>query len=127
MFAGLNIVEKADKIVESKEERDFSKLDPDYIEKNLNRYNVIFISFNEIPRRCRSYEQYIDRIESILIEDLASAYPNVRIRQDDAVWDALKKIYVSDSRERFIFVLDEWDFIFHRDFVTERDKTAYIG
>ncbi len=27
---------------------------------------------------------------------------------------------------KFIFVLDEWDFIFHRDFVTDRDKASYI-
>lgn len=30
-----------------------------------------------------------------------------------------------DSK-RFLFVLDEWDFIFHRDFVTEADKKDYI-
>ena len=27
---------------------------------------------------------------------------------------------------KFIFVLDEWDFIFHRDFVTDKDKANYI-
>lgn len=95
------------------------------IEKNLNQYNVIFISLNELPRKCESYAQYIDRIESILMDDLMEAYPDARIRQDDAVWDALKKIYAFHG-ERFVFVLDEWDFIFHRDFVSERDKKAYI-
>ncbi len=30
------------------------------------KYDVVFISFNELPRRCRSYEQYIERIEDRL-------------------------------------------------------------
>jgi len=94
--------------------------------ENLNRHNVISISFNRLPRRCSSYIQYIDRIEQKLLDDLAEAYPNVKIDREDAVWDVLKTIYNADSKEKFIFVLDEWDFIFHRDFITESDKADYI-
>ncbi|MEY8429642.1 AAA family ATPase [Lachnospiraceae bacterium 48-42] len=39
------------------------------------------------------------------------------------------KCYYSVLQEgdtRFIFVLDEWDFIFHRDFVREKEKKEYI-
>ncbi|WP_373212102.1 AAA family ATPase [Ruminococcus sp. 5_1_39BFAA] len=98
----------------------------DSVRKNLNQHNVIHISFNEIPRRCRTYEQYISRIENSLLDDLKTAYPDVCINANDAVWDVLKKIYTMDNTARFIFVLDEWDFIFHRDFVTESDKADYI-
>lgn len=38
----------------------------------------------------------------------------------------MKSIYNADDTARFIFILDEWDYIFHRDFVTESDKAAYI-
>lgn len=58
-----------------------------------NRYPVIHIAFNELPRRCQSYEQYIARIEDKLTEDLAAAYPEAEIRTDDAVWDILKNIW----------------------------------
>ena len=34
---------------------------------NLNKYPVIHISFNELPRKCKTYEQYIERIEKNLI------------------------------------------------------------
>ena len=94
--------------------------------KNLNRHNVISITFNRLPRHCSTYIQYIDRIERKLVEDLIEAYPNVKIDKEDAVWDVLKTIYNADSKEKFIFVLDEWDFIFHRDFVTEADRSDYI-
>lgn len=97
-----------------------------YYKKYRNQYHVIFISFNELPRRCKSYEQYIGRIESNLMDDLIQAYPDVHINPSDAVWDILKKIYTADHSSRFIFILDEWDFIFHRNFVTEEDKVDYI-
>lgn len=92
----------------------------------LNKYNVIHISFNEVPRKCKTYEQYIDRIETKLIKDLIAAYPDADIEEKDAVWDALGAVNVMDASIRFVFILDEWDFIFHRDFVTDDDKKSYL-
>lgn len=92
----------------------------------LNKYNVIHISFNELPKKCTSYEQYIERIEKRLIEDLSRAYPECSINDNEAVWDGLLSIHASNS-VRFIFVLDEWDYIFHCDFVNDTDKKAFIS
>ncbi len=89
-------------------------------------YDVIFISFNELPRKCQSYEQYIGRIEDRLLKDLRKVYPEAEISEEDAVWDALGAVYHVYDAKKFIFVLDEWDYIFHRDFVTEQDKKRYI-
>ena len=30
------------------------------------------------------------------------------------------------DQQRFVFVLDEWDFIFHKDFVTEENNKQYV-
>ena len=81
--------------------------------------------FNEAPRECRSYSSYIYRIEEGLMDDLRMEYPDVPIRERDAVWDALKKIYQYGNEDKFIFVLDEWDYIYHQDFVTEQDKGSF--
>lgn len=86
---------------------------------------MIRIVFNEMPRDCRAYSQYIERIQSLLLDDLAMTYPNVRIRETDAVWDALNKVYAYCGGEKFIFVLDEWDYIYHQDFVTDADKEHF--
>lgn len=93
---------------------------------HLNQHNVIYISLNELPRNCNSYQQYIDRIQDRLIKDLKKAYPEAEIEQQDAIWDVLNNIYELVKADKFIFVLDEWDYIFHRDFVTEQDKVAYV-
>ena len=34
---------------------------------------------------------------------------------------------MEDDTARFIFVLDEWDFIFHQDFTTEKEKKEYLS
>lgn len=99
--------------------------DEGYVQ-NLNQHHVISISFNRMPRRCKSYDQYMDRIEDTLVEDLMEAFPDVHVKKSDAVWDILAKIYAADHSNRFLFVLDEWDFIFHRDFVTDEEKADYI-
>lgn len=43
------------------------------------------------------------------------------------VWDTLNCILELEDDVRFTFVLDEWDFIFHTDFITDSDKKEYIG
>lgn len=91
-----------------------------------NQYNVIRIDFSKMPRNCDSYTQYIERIEALLIEDVKEAYPQVKINEADAVGDILESVFVQCG-EKFIFVLDEWDFIFHRDFINEIDKEKYVA
>ena len=91
-----------------------------------NQYNVIRIDFSKMPRNCDLYTQYIERIEALLIEDVKEAFPQVKINEADAVGDILESIFVQCG-EKFIFVLDEWDFIFHRDFINEIDKEKYVA
>ena len=99
--------------------------DPQY-HQYLNQYDVIFISFHELPQNCQSYAQYIARIERKFRKDLQQAYPNYEISEEDAVWDVLSEISETEDA-KFIFVLDEWDYIFHQKFITEQDKEAYLG
>lgn len=96
-------------------------------EKYLNQQDLISISFNEVPKNCSSYQEYIGRIQKILMDDLKRQYPDCDIDDSEAVWDVLTRIYELEDEVRFTFVFDEWDFIFHRDFVTEKDKKDYIS
>ena len=98
----------------------------DWYEEHLNKHNVIHITFNKMPQGCKSYDQYIARFEKGLLTDLRKAYPDAEIEKNDAIWDALTKVHEYCDGEKFIFVLDEWDCIFHKSFVTDEDKAAYI-
>lgn len=94
--------------------------------KYRNQYSVIHIMFNELPKRCNSFEQYIERIEKRLVNDLKNEYPEMDIREDEAIWDILMDIYSVQPTMQLIFVLDEWDFILHQNFVNEADKKEYL-
>ena len=80
-----------------------------------------------MPRNCESYRQYIERVEELLISDLREAYPDAKTSETDAIGDILEEIFQQYHGEKFIFVLDEWDFIFHREFITEADKAKYVA
>lgn len=92
-----------------------------------NRFPVIHISFDELGGgRCASFVQYMERIEKRLIRDLRQEFPDVVIDEAENAVDVLLELYARDDAARFIFVLDEWDFIFHQSFVTEKDKREYL-
>ena len=96
-----------------------------WYEKHLNQHNVIHMVFNKIPLGCSSYSQYIGRFANGLLTDLRRAYPEAEIEKDEDLWDALTKVYEYCGGEKFIFVLDEWDYIYHQDFVTQEDKDRF--
>ena len=92
-----------------------------------NQYNVVHISFNDMPRDCDSYLKYISRIEERLNKDLQKEFPDIDFEEGAAVWDNFLLLYMERPEVQFLFVLDEWDFIFHQDFAAEADRKAYLA
>ena len=92
---------------------------------HLHKHNVISIDFSRAPSGCKSYMQYISRIESGITQDLLETYPNCAIDQHDSVWDILQKIH-EWTDDRFLFVLDEWDAVFHMPFVSEAEQKEFL-
>ncbi len=95
--------------------------------KHMNQHDVIHIDFSKMPRECKSYTQYMIRIEGRLIQELQKAYPDAAINREDALGDILDNIFVEYGGPKFIFILDEWDYIFHKGFITEADKESYLS
>lgn len=99
--------------------------DDDY-KTYLNQYKVIQINFSEMPDECEDYKKYIRRINKLLKEDLKELYQQLKLDYEDTIKDLLRKIYERTGDE-FIFVFDEWDYIFHEWFMTDRDKDEYLA
>jgi len=94
-------------------------------EKYLNQYNVIYIDFSVVDDECGSYGEYIGVVKELLREDLRRAYPEVHFRKKASVREDLTRIY-NETQDKFLFVLDEWDAVFHMPFVTEQDRRSYL-
>ena len=92
---------------------------------HLNQHNVIYIDFSRMSENCDSYRSYINRIQNGLKEDIISEYPNFALDHKKAVWDNLQQIFEKKG-EKFIFIMDEWDAIFHKSFIQEDDKEKYL-
>lgn len=93
--------------------------------KHLNKHNLIYIDFSEIPRDCRNYNDYIDRIQNGINSDLAEAYPEISIDTAGTTWDILNDIFLK-TNDKFVFVIDEWDAVFHMSFITDDDRKMYL-
>lgn len=92
---------------------------------HLNQHNVIFIDFSRMPEHCDSYQNYITRISEGLKEDILHEYSSLNLDESKAIWDILLKVF-QETRERFIFVMDEWDAVFHMPFISEEQKEEYL-
>ena len=96
-----------------------------YYHEYLNKLDVIYIDFSRMPRDCVSYEQFIGRIQDGINADLIKAYPQQMLTIQGAVWDNLQIVF-EHTKNRFVFVIDEWDAIFHKSFAAEDDKKNYL-
>ena len=86
-------------------------------EKYLNKYNVITISFNEIPDNMKSYDDYIEMIRNNIINDMVDKYPNIN---PDKYYNLSSML--RDINEKFIFIFDEWDYIFNNNLFEEHQN-----
>ena len=86
--------------------------------EHLNKYNVISISFNEIPDNLKTYDQYINNITNQVKKEVISEFNLTDIEESDSLKRVLQK-----SKQQFIFLLDEWDYIFNNNLFEEsQDK-----
>lgn len=89
--------------------------------QHLNQHNVIYIDFSRMPDFCESYKEYIVNIIDMIKEDLVQAYPTLGEKK----YSMLSKMF-QDTQDSFIFILDEWDSIFYKEFMAKKDKDAYL-
>lgn len=81
---------------------------------HLNQYNVISISLNSLPEDGNTYADYIALIKGTLRDDIEEAYPKLVGKKFRKLTDLL-----AATEEEFIFIIDEWDYIFSHDLYRE--------
>ena len=90
----------------------FDKLDisssSTYLE-HLNKHNVISIDMAELY--CESKDNFLNDLNNLIISELNEKYPNILTDSENTISRAIKKITLI-TKEKFIFLIDEWDVIF---------------
>lgn len=82
--------------------------------QHLNKYHVIRFSMNELSGRGNAYQDYIGRFAGIISSDIRETYPELRDKEFDSLSDLL-----TATGDEFIFIIDEWDYIFSHDLYRE--------
>ncbi len=80
-------------------------------EMHLNKHNVIWIDMSAAFTDTLDKENFFRELQTQIIFELNEAFPNILNAMDNTVRKALIKIN-STLNETFIFLIDEWDYIF---------------
>ena len=98
--------------------------DPDF-EKKLNRYNVIKLDMNSEYQNTLDKSRVIRRVNERVREEMAAAFVNVRMTEEDSLADCILKVYAATG-EQFILIIDEYD-VLVREQVSESLFQEYLG
>lgn len=77
----------------------------------LNHYNVIALNMQDFISQTHSIETMKNLIERVVIRDLLKEYSDVDYFNKENLIAVLLDIY-AQKKEKFIFIIDEWDCIF---------------
>ena len=84
-----------------------------YLE-HLNKHNVIWIDLSSIYADVSDKGDFVKELSLEIIQDLKEAYPSVLTNNENTIRKCFIKLN-STIKERFIFLIDEWDVIYREE------------
>ena len=76
--------------------------------QHLNKHNVIYMTLNQIPSpNCKEI------------------FPNVQIKITNPIYKILTQVY-NQTGQGFIFIIDEWDYIFNNNLFSEGERKEFL-
>jgi len=97
----------------------------DTYEQHLNKHNVVYLQLNELPDISTNvtYDDFINYYIKGLEKDLKNIWPKIHF--EGRISNMLHQVY-TETGEGFIFIIDEWDFIFNNNLFSKEDRDKYL-
>ncbi len=95
-----------------------------YLE-HLNKHNVIYITWCNPIMDYTTFDEYMNGFIPQLILDLKESFPDVQIDSNHAIGKIFDDIY-SKTGESFIFIFDEWDYIFNNNLFKPEEREEFL-
>lgn len=94
---------------------------PDF-EKHMNKYNVIHIDIQKFLSRTKNIHEMLVFMQKRVLKELKRTFSSVDKEEENLI-TALEDLY-SETGDKFIFIIDEWDCIFrvHKDNTTAQKE-----
>jgi len=96
----------------------------DTYEKHLNKHNVVYLNFSNPLNKSENYNEFIDGFYNQIVNDLEELY-KVNIDRNITLGKIFEDIS-SQTGEGFIFIIDEWDFIFNNNLFSKEERDKYL-
>ena len=93
---------------------------------HLNQYDVIHLDVQWCLAPAKSPEKVVPFIEKSVIDELKMAYPNCLPNYITSLPDAMSMIN-SETGNRFIVIIDEWDVLIRDDANNKKVQDEYIN
>lgn len=94
-------------------------------QEHLNKYNVIFLNMQNFLSNTHNIHNMIQSISLKVRTELLEEYGDVAEEKEELLSELLSHIY-SKRKEKFVFIIDEWDCIFREKKVTEEGYAEYL-
>ena len=91
---------------------------------HLNKHNVVYLNFSNPLNKAENYNTFIDGFYNQIVNDLEELY-NVKIDRNITLGKIFEDIS-SKINEGFIFIIDEWDFIFNNNLFSKENRNNFL-
>ena len=98
--------------------------DESYLE-HLNKHNVVYMTFSEMPKPNCTYEEFLNSYIVDLIDYLAENFQDIKIDKSKPIFKIFSQVY-AQCGQGFIFIFDEWDYIFNNRLFSEGDRENFL-
>lgn len=93
--------------------------------KHLNQYNVIALNMQKALSRVDTIEEMLQYVQKRVIIDIKMAFSDVVLDNENILSETLEMVY-SITKEKFIFIIDEWDCVLREGKYNEEDHKKYL-
>ncbi|MCD7807805.1 MAG: AAA family ATPase [Erysipelotrichaceae bacterium] len=93
--------------------------------KHLNKHNVISINIQRFYNIAKNTKDMISLITKSILKDANKIYPSINDLNKYNLSLSLNNI-CNQTQEKFIFIIDSWDYIFRSPKSHEQDKNDYL-
>lgn len=91
----------------------------------LNCCNVIFLNMQSFLSETHHIAEMLEKLQTVVSEELYAAYPAWKNHSCESLSELLSAIH-SESNEKFVFIIDEWDCIFREQQETRQGHMHYL-
>ncbi|SFC60764.1 AAA family ATPase [Butyrivibrio sp. YAB3001] len=91
----------------------------------LGRFDVIRIVMTEFFDSKASFDEALNKMQSLVCRDIKKKYPDVDYFDDKDMIQTIADAYSENDRQ-VVFVIDEWDAVFRDGITGKGDQTRYL-